>query len=67
VDLLYQHIDVFTVDISIHGLRSGFLNLPYFDLSEVRIMYKWFYLLTIKVLQIHVIQYLQLPGKKLYG
>jgi hypothetical protein len=39
VDLLYQHIDVFTVDISMHGLKSGFSNLPYFELSEVGIIY----------------------------
>jgi hypothetical protein len=38
VDLLYQHLDVFTVDISINGLKPGFLNLPYFELSEVGIM-----------------------------
>ena len=39
VDLLYQHLDVFTVDISINGGKPGFLNLPCFELSEVGIMY----------------------------
>ena len=39
VDLLYQHLDVFTVDISINGLKPGFLNLSYFELSEVGIIY----------------------------
>jgi hypothetical protein len=34
------------VDISKNGLKPGFLNLLYFELSEVGIMYKWFYLLT---------------------
>ena len=38
VDLLYQHFDVFTVDISINGLKPGFLNLAYFELSDVGIM-----------------------------
>jgi hypothetical protein len=36
------------VDISINGLKPGFLNLPYFELSEIGIMYQWFYLLTIQ-------------------
>jgi hypothetical protein len=40
VDLLYQHRDIFTVDISINGLKLGFLNLPYFELSEIGIMYQ---------------------------
>ena len=48
VDLLYQHLDIFTVDISINGLKPGFLNLPYFELSEIGIMYQWFYPLTIQ-------------------
>ena len=39
VDLFYQHLDVFTVDISINGGKPGFLNLPCFELSEVGIMY----------------------------
>ena len=32
VDLLYQLLDVFTVEISINGLKPRFLNLPYFDI-----------------------------------
>ena len=40
LNLLYQHLDVFTVDISKNGLKPGFLNLLYFELSEVGIMYK---------------------------
>ena len=39
VDLLYQHLDIFTVGISINGLKPAFLNLPYFELSEVGIMH----------------------------
>jgi hypothetical protein len=39
VDLWYEHLDVFTVDISINGLKPGFLNIPYFELSEVGIMH----------------------------
>ena len=39
VDLWYEHLDVFTMDISINGLKPGFLNLPYFELSEVGIMH----------------------------
>ena len=49
VDLLYQLLDVFTVEISINGLKPRFLNLPYFELSEVGIMFfQWFYLLTVQ-------------------
>jgi hypothetical protein len=39
VDLWYEHLDVFTMDISINGLKPGFLNIPYFELSEVAIMH----------------------------
>ena len=38
VDLVYQYLDVFTVDISINGRKPGFLNLPCFELPEVGIM-----------------------------
>ena len=37
VDLLYQLLDVFTVEISINGLKPRFLNLPYFDIIWSRI------------------------------